>query len=83
MVEDQWREPRHVFRANWITLLAQLCQRCIHVERVPQHDDINDKPKRPKLILLPFPIPLAELSALAVEDCARASLCRSSLAESF
>lgn len=52
-------------------LLAKLTQRRIHVDRVPEHNHVDDQSERAELILLALPIPLPQLPALAVKGGAR------------
>src|SRR2546423_9102528 len=48
--------------------LPKLRERRVHVDRVPQDDDIEGQAQSAKLILLPFTIALPQLAALPVED---------------
>ena len=43
----------------------------VHVDRVPEHDDVDDQPKRAELVLLSMAIALPQLAPLAMEDVAR------------
>ena len=47
---------------------AEAIERRIHVDRVPQDNEIDDETKRPELVFLAFPIALPQFTALAVED---------------
>src|SRR3982750_4009684 len=40
---------------------SQLCERGIHINRVPQHDHVDDKPECSELILLALAVALAQL----------------------
>jgi len=42
----------------------------VEVAGVPQHDGVEDEAEGAELVLLAFPVTLAELAALAVEDLA-------------
>src|SRR3546814_3404689 len=50
-----------------MTVGAELVDRGVDVDRVPEHDQIDDEPKRAELIFLPFAVTLTKLTALAVE----------------
>src|SRR3546814_20760951 len=50
-----------------MTFGAELVERGVDVDRVPEHDQIDDEPKRAELIFLPFAVTLTKLTALAVE----------------
>ena len=45
-------------------LFPELCQYSIHVNRVPQHDDIHNQPQRAQLIFLALPVPLTQFTSL-------------------
>lgn len=40
----------------------------VHIDRVPEHDDIDDQAERSELILLAFAIALAQFAALSMKD---------------
>ena len=50
---------------------AELLQRRLGVQSVPQDDCIGDQPECTELILLPLAVALADLAALSVADFAR------------
>ena len=58
VVENQRRQPGHIFRPHEEALSAELFQRRIDVESVPE-DDIHHETKRANLVFLPFPVALA------------------------
>ena len=62
------REPGDVLGADVVALGAELVERRVHVDRVPEHDDVDHQPERAELVLLAFAVALAQLAALAVED---------------
>src|SRR3954452_17590168 len=63
--EAQGREPGDVFGPDLVSLGAELVDRRIHVDRVPEHDEVDHEPKRAELVLLAFAVALAELAPLA------------------
>src|SRR5438093_594656 len=67
VLENEWREPCHVFRLDGVPLFFQLLESGIHIDRIPKHDDVDDKPKGSELILLTFAITLAKLASPTVK----------------
>jgi hypothetical protein len=55
MLETQWREPSDVFWLDWVALLLELLEGRVHIDGVPQDDDVDDQAERTELILLAFP----------------------------
>jgi hypothetical protein len=68
VVEYQRRETRKILGFYWETLSSRPLKGGIDVDGVPEHDNVDDQPQRPALILLPLPIALTYLTAFAVED---------------
>src|SRR5262245_10488434 len=62
------RQAGHILAPDLEALLAELPQRRVHVDGVPEHDDVDDQTERAQLVLLPLAIPLAQLATLAVEN---------------
>jgi len=50
---------------NWFS------QGCVHVNGVPEYDEIDDEPERAQLVLLAFAIALAEFATFAMESDVR------------
>ena len=46
----------------------------VHIDRVPEYDDVDDKPQCPELILLAFAIALPQLAAFPVENRTRQAM---------
>lgn len=67
MLGAERREARDVLVEDHMTFGAELVERGVDVDRVPEHDQIDDEPKRAELIFLPFAVTLTKLTALAVE----------------
>src|SRR3954449_11581671 len=65
VLEAQGREPGDVFGPDLVSFGAELAERRIHVDRVPEHDEVDHEPKRAELVLLAFAVALAELAPLA------------------
>src|SRR3954469_3028497 len=59
------REPGDVFGPDLVSLGAELAERRIHVDRVPEHDEVDHEPNRAELVLLALAVALAELAPLA------------------
>jgi hypothetical protein len=53
------REPLHVLVADRDALPAQVLERALHVERVPEQDAVDHEPERAQLILLALAVGLA------------------------
>jgi hypothetical protein len=60
-----------VFFVYRISLLSELAQNCLHIDRIPEHDHIDDKPERAELIFLPFAVALTKLTSFTAENDAR------------
>src|SRR3954462_7768242 len=60
VLEVQGREPGDVFGPDLVCLGAELVDRRIHVDRVPEHDEVDHEPKRAELVLLAFAVALAD-----------------------
>ncbi len=71
VVEAERRQPCHVLVAHVVALGAEPVQRCVHVDRVPENDDVHNQAERAELVLLAFAIALPQLTALTVEHDAR------------
>jgi len=68
VLENQRGKACHVFRLDGVALACKLIQSSVDVEGVPQNNDVHAQAQRAQLILLPLPIPLAQLPSLTVED---------------
>jgi hypothetical protein len=58
MVEAQWGQAGDVFIANVVSTGTELVQRRIHVNRVPEHDDVDHQTEGAELVFLAFAIAL-------------------------
>ena len=56
MIENQRRQPGHVFRLDGIAFTGELIESSVDVEGVPQDNDVYDQPERTELVLLSFPL---------------------------
>jgi hypothetical protein len=68
MLENQRREPCHVFRPDGITLSGELLQGCVDIKDVPENQDIHDQAQSSQLILLALAVALAQFSRFVMED---------------
>jgi len=59
VVEHQWRQPSDILGSDWEAFPCQLLDGGLDVQRIPEHDDIEDQAQRAQLVFLPFPIALA------------------------
>jgi hypothetical protein len=59
VVVYQGREAGKVLRLYWVTLSSKLLKGSIEIERVPEHDNVDDEPECSELVFLPLPIALA------------------------
>jgi hypothetical protein len=62
------RQAGDILRPDLVALGAQLAHCRVHVDRIPEHDEIDDQPEGAKLVFLALTIALAKLATLAVED---------------
>jgi len=64
------REPANVLGSREGAFSTEVLQHGVHVDRVPQDDDVDDEPEGAELVFLAFPVFLPNLPTLAVENCA-------------
>ena len=62
------REALQIFVADLVAGGSEVCDRVIEVLGVPQHERVEREAERAELIFLPFPVALAQLTLVAVED---------------
>ena len=66
MLEAERRQPGNIVGQDLVSLGPELIERRIHVNGVPEHDEVDDESERTKLVLLSLAIALAQFAALAV-----------------
>ena len=71
MLEAERGQPGDVLGTDAEAFSTKALQRRVHVDRVPQDDEIDDEAERAKLVFLTFAIALPQFAALAVEYDAR------------
>ena len=62
------RQSGDILRPDLVTFGSELVHGCVHVDRVPEHDEVDDQPECSKLIVLALAVALAKFAALAVEN---------------
>ena len=67
MPSHERAEPGDVFVANRISLSAQLLQRGINVDRVPENNAVQDDAQGAELVFHPFPVSLEQFASATVE----------------
>lgn len=67
MLEAERRQTGNVLIPNLMTIGAKFGQSRVHVQRVPEHDDVDHEAERAELIFLAFPVSLAQFTPLAME----------------
>ena len=55
---------------NGVALLSKFRECGIHIDGIPQHEDVDDETKSTQLVFLPFPVSLPQFSTFSVEDFA-------------
>jgi hypothetical protein len=68
MFEPERRQAVDVFGFNVIARGYELVQGGVHIDCVPEHDEIHHQSERPELVLLPFAIALAQFATLSMKD---------------
>jgi hypothetical protein len=68
-------EPGDVGRVG-VSLLGEVIEGCLHLDRLPEHDDVDHDAEGVELVFLPDLIVLAQLTALAVEEVAGQGITR-------
>jgi hypothetical protein len=68
VLETEGRQPGNVVGQDLVSLGPELIERRIHVNGVPEHDEVDDESERTKLVLLSLAIALAQFAALAMEE---------------
>ena len=71
MREAKRRQAGHVRGVHLDALGAELSEGRVHVNRVPEHNDVDHEAERAELVLLALAVALAQLALLAVEDGTR------------
>ena len=61
------RQAGHILVPDLEVLIAELPQRRVHVDRVPEHDDVDDKTET-RSVGPPTPGDTAQLASFAMED---------------
>ena len=67
MVGAKRRQPGNVLGPDVEAFGTEAIERRIHVDRVPQNDEINDETEGPKLVFLPFAIGRLQFTAPVVK----------------
>jgi hypothetical protein len=62
------REPGDVFGCHGLSPSPKGLKCRIHVDGIPEHDDVEHQSRRTKLILLTFAIPLPQFTSASVES---------------
>ena len=73
-VEPEWGQSGDILVAQVVPLAAKLIQRRVHVDRVPEDDDVHHQAEGAELVLLALAVALSQFAAFAVEP-PRASRC--------
>jgi hypothetical protein len=68
VVVDERRWARDVLLEYRKDFGANLIKRRLDIDRVPQHDHLDDQPKCAQLIFLAFSVTLAQLAAFVMEN---------------
>jgi len=68
MLEPEGRKSSNVLVPDLVPLRHELVQRRVHVDRVPEHDQIDRQPERAQLVLLTLSVTLAQLTPPAMKD---------------
>ena len=68
MLEAERGQPGDVLGPDVEGISPEAIERGVHVDRVPQDDEVHDETERAELVFLSFPIALSQFPALAVED---------------
>ena len=74
VVSNGWGEPLGVAVVDGVAVAAKLGEGSVEVAGVPQHDGVKDEVEGAELVFLAFPVALAQLAPLAVEDLAGESV---------
>ena len=64
----QRREAPEVFVGDLVAGGSEVCDRVAEVLGIPQHERVEREPERAELVFLAFPVGLAQLASVAVED---------------
>lgn len=67
VVEPERRQPGHILCAHVEALGTELFERRVHVDCVPQHDDVHHRSKRAELVFLTLTVALPHFAAIAME----------------
>ena len=62
------REPSSIFVTDQESLGPELIEHSVHIDAVPEHDDVCCQAESPELIFLSFMIPLLQFVLMSVEN---------------
>jgi hypothetical protein len=68
VLEAERRQPGNIVGQYLVPLGPELIERRIHVNGVPEHDEVDDESERTKLVLLSLAIAQAQFSTLAMKE---------------
>jgi hypothetical protein len=62
------REALEIFFGNVVAGGSEVCDRVVEVLGIPEHERVEREAERAELVFSPFPVRLAQLALVAVED---------------
>jgi hypothetical protein len=68
VAEAEQRQARNILRPDLVAFGDELVKGGVRVDRVPQHDEIDDQAERSQLVFRTFTIALAQFTGLSMED---------------
>jgi hypothetical protein len=74
VVKSERRQTRDVLITHFKTIGFQIIDSLVHVERVPEHNHIDDQAQCAELVLLPLLVLLAHFPLLSMKDRPRQSM---------
>jgi len=66
--EAERREAPDILGENLVACCAELIEGGVHIDIVPENDEVDDDAERAELVFLPFAVALPELAPLSMED---------------
>jgi hypothetical protein len=71
MLAGERGKARNIFWIHDCALGAEMTQSRVDITRVPQHQRVDDEAQCPQLVLLSFPVSLAQLAFLSMKHLTR------------
>jgi hypothetical protein len=63
-----WRQASDVFWFDTVAFGHEVAENGVHIDRVPEHDEIDHESECPQLVFLALAVTLSQFSTLSMKD---------------